>query len=72
MTRKALSKLNEQQMHYCTVLSCLINRAKSKGVSADKECGKLRGYLECLADMEVITPFEMKSLYLWFFSENRF
>lgn len=71
MTREALSKLNEKQLHYCTVLSDLINRAKSKGVSADKERGKLRGYLKCLADMGVITDYEMKSLYLWFFSENR-
>lgn len=71
MTKKALSKLNEKQLRYCETLSDLINRAKSKGVSADKERGKLRGYLECLADTGVITDFEMKSLYLWFFSENR-
>ncbi len=72
MTKEALGKLNEKQLHYCKVLSCLISRGKSKGISVDNECGKLRGYLECLADMGVITANEMKSLYLWFFSENSF
>lgn len=72
MTQEALSKLNEKQLHYCKVLSELISREKSKGFSADNEHGKLRGYLQCLADMGVISDFEMKSLYLWFFSENRF
>lgn len=71
MTKEALSKLNEKQLHYCATLSCLISREKIKGRSADKERGKLRGYLECLADTGVITDLEMKSLYLWFFSENR-
>lgn len=71
MTKEALNKLNEKQLHYCKVLSCLISRGKSKGISTDNELGKLRGYLECLADMGVITAYEMGSLYLWFFSENR-
>lgn len=37
----------------------------------EKETGKLRGYLECMEDIGVITHNEMKALYLWFFTENR-
>lgn len=72
MTEKALSKLNETQINYCALLSSSINRARSNGDNADKERGKLRGYLECLADLGVITALELKTLYLWFFSKNRF
>ena len=64
ITQKALNKLNEKQERYCATLSFIISEERRKGVSADKERGKLRGYLECLADMGVITAYEMKSLYL--------
>ena len=33
----------------------------------EKDSGKLRGYWECLEQMEVLKNFEMKSLYLCFF-----
>ncbi len=73
MTREALNKLNEQQLKYCKTLSVLIARDRGNGAKEqyEKDSGKLRGYLECLEQMEVLTNYEMKSLYLWFFSENR-
>lgn len=73
MTREALNKLNEQQLKYCTTLSVLIARDRENGAKeqCEKDSGKLRGYLECLEHMEVLTNYEMRSLYLWFFSENR-
>lgn len=73
MTREALNKLNEQQMNYCTTLSVLIARDRENEAKElfEKDKGKLRGYLECLEQMEVLTNYEMKSLYLWFFSESR-
>lgn len=73
MTRGALNKLNEQQMNYCTTLSVLIARDRENGAKEQcaKGSGKLRGYLECLEQMEVLTNYEMRSLYLWFFSESR-
>lgn len=73
MTREALAKLNKKQIQYCTTLSVLISRDRERGVQClvDKESGKLRGYLECLEDMKVLTNSEMKALYLWFFSEKR-
>lgn len=71
MVREALNKLNEKQLHYCETLSCLISREKSKGRSAEREHGKLRGYLDCLADMGVVTVYESGSLYLWFFEKDR-
>jgi len=73
MTKKALEKLNEKQLHYCETLSVLISRDRENELkeSFEKDSGKLRGYLECMEHMEIITNSEMKALYLWFFSESR-
>ena len=73
MTREALNKLNEKQMNYCKTLSVLIDRAKRKGLKEENERtrGKLRGFLECMEQMEILSHYEVKALYLWFISENR-
>lgn len=73
MTKKALEKLNEKQMAYCKTISALIARARTNGLKEEFErnSGKLRGFLECLCQMEVITGEEVKTLYLWFFADNR-
>lgn len=73
MTKEALKKLNEKQLNYCETMSVLIARDRQKGVKEqyEKDSGKLRGYLECMEHMEVISHSEMKALYLWFFSESR-
>ena len=73
MTREALNKLNEKQMNYCTTLSVLIARDKnnSNKLQYEKDSGKLRGFLDCLMQMNIITLSEMKALYLWFFTEDR-
>ena len=73
MTREALDKLNEKQMNYCKTLSVLIDRAKRKGLKEESERarGKLRGFLECMEQMEILSHYEVKALYLWFISENR-
>lgn len=73
MTREALSKLNEKQMKYCVTLSVVINidRKRNAKEQHERDCGKLRGFLECLTQMNVINANELKSLYLWFFSEDR-
>lgn len=73
MTKKALEKLNAKQRNYCETLSAIINRARSNGAKDDFErhCGKLRGFLECLCQMEVITGSELKALYMWFFEKDR-
>lgn len=73
MTREALNKLNEKQMSYCKTMSALIARAREKSLKEEFErrCGELRGFLECLCQMEVIKGTESRVLYLWFFSENR-
>lgn len=73
MAKEALAKLNAKQTNYLEVLSSLINRAKVNNLQMefDNKRGKLRGYLECLCDMGVITASEVKALYLWYFSENR-
>lgn len=73
MIRKALKKLNEENLHTLNNYSAAIERARVNRLKEEFErySGKLRGYLECLSDMEVITRAELKSLYLWFFEEYR-
>ena len=73
ITREALKKLNEKQMNYCKTLSALIDRAKIKGLKEENERnrGKLRGFLECMEQMELLSGYEVKALYLWFISGNR-
>lgn len=55
MTREALKKLNKKQMNYCQTLSVLIAKDREDGVKEQHEndCGKLKGYLECLEGMKV-------------------
>lgn len=72
--KKSLEKLNEKQLDYSKTLSALIERARKNALKEEFErnCGKLRGYLECLCQMDVITGQDLKSLYLWFFEANRY
>lgn len=73
MTIEALNKLNKKQLNYCKTLSLLIDRAKRKGLKEENERsrGKLRGFLECMEQMEILSHYDVKALYLWFISENR-
>lgn len=73
MVKKALEKLDQKQIRYLQTISALIDRARKKGLKEEYErnSGKLRGFLECLTQMEVITGSDLKSLYLWFFEEDR-
>ena len=73
MVREALQKLNEKQLNYLSTISAFIERARTNSLKEEFErnSGKLRGFLECLCQMEVITGTEVKSLYLWFFETDR-
>lgn len=73
MTKEALTKLNEKQMQYCKTLSSLIHRYNEQHQQMDntKFRGKLRGYLECLRDVDVLTEYEMRGLYLYFIEADR-
>lgn len=73
MTREALNKLNEKQMNYCKTMSAIIkiDRQSWNHLQYERDCGKLRGFLECLMQMNVINVNEMKALYLWFSTEDR-
>ena len=72
-----MKKLDEKQLKYCKTASALIDRARKKGIGiefereVERESKKLRGYLECLADMCILSKVELKSLYLWFFTGDR-
>lgn len=74
MTKEALLKLNEEQLNYCKTMSFLIDKDRKERahLQYEKDTGKLRGFLECLKQMKIITVNEMRALYLWFFSENRY
>lgn len=71
--RDALNKLNERQMKYCKTLSSLIEKDRNKGVKEqyERDAGMLRGFLECLEQLEIITMNDLRCLYLWFFAEDR-
>ena len=73
MTEQALAKLNEKQLNYLKTISVLIDRARENNLKAEFErnAGKLRGYLECMFQNEIITGIELKALYLWFFENDR-
>lgn len=73
MIKTALAKLSNEQMLYCKALSFNICRARAKGLEATYENtkGKLRGFLECLYQMKVISISERMALYHWFFTEDR-
>ena len=67
-TNQAYAKLNEQQKTYIKTISALIKRATENGLVEENErCrGKLRGYLECLFQMEIISKTDLQALYLYF------
>ena len=73
MIKETLEKLNEKQASALKTYSALIERARANGLKEEFErnAGKLRGFLECLCQMETITGAELKSLYLWFFEKDR-
>ena len=73
MIREALNKLNEKQMNYCKTMSVVIaiDKVNLLKLQYERDCGKLRGFLDCLMQMNVITVNEMKALYLWFITENK-
>lgn len=73
MIKKSLNKLSKNQLHTLSVYSNLIDHARvNKNVKEfELYAGRLRGYLECLYQLEVITSVELKSIYLWFFEQNR-
>lgn len=74
MTKQTLEKLNDEQMNYCKAQSKIIDRTRKNGLKAEfeKNSGKLRGFLECMCQMKIITDTELKLLYLYFCSENRY
>lgn len=73
MIREVLNKLNEKQMNYCKTMSVVIaiDKVNLLKLQYERDCGKLRGFLDCLMQMNVITINEMKALYLWFITGNR-
>lgn len=74
MIKRALEKLSENQIRYCKTMSHIINSARDNEARFEYEryTGKLRGYLECLRDLNYISGLEMRDLYSWFLEKNRY
>ena len=72
MTR-ILKKISKKSVKKLESYSKKIEDArKEKDVfELERNAGKLRGYLECLWHFEKISYTELKTLYLWYFEENR-
>ena len=72
MTREALNKLNENQIKYCKTLSKLIetDRENKSLYQYERDCGKLKGYLDCLRDIGILSRAEIMGLFLYFYSEK--
>lgn len=72
-TSESIEKLNCKARDYCELLSSLIESHRSLGRCEylAKDSGKLRGYLQALEDVGIISSVEKKQLYLWYFEKNR-
>lgn len=64
-----LKKLNGKQLSYCKVANGVISEAieKENVLLQTEEAGRLRGYLDCMGDMGILTEVEVKQLYVYFF-----
>ncbi|MBO5969172.1 MAG: racemase [Clostridia bacterium] len=73
MLKKALEKLNDKQRNYCDTQSRIIARTCALGLEEENERnrGRLRGFLECLCQSEIITGAELKALYLYFVTKSQ-
>lgn len=65
---EAYEKLHSIQQTYLQTESVLIKRAMENGLVEENERhrGKLRGYLECLQQMGIISGTDLRALYLYF------
>lgn len=72
-TKEALSKLNDKQIKTLKTLSAVLNDSKAKGNAfyTEEYKNKIRGYLECLVDAEVISRFDQRFLFAWFYDDHR-
>lgn len=70
LVKDALKKMNETQLCYCRTASRIIKKNTKNGLKEfrEKEAGKLRGYLECMENMGIISNIELKALYMYFFT----
>lgn len=69
---EALAKLDDRMRQWCTAQSVLIDCYRNSCLfSYENHCGKLRGYLECLCQCDVIAPKDIRTLYIYFSIEDR-
>lgn len=67
-TNQAYEKLNTAQKDYLKTEAAIIKRAMKNGLIEENERhrGKLRGFLECLLQMDIISGTDLRALYLYF------
>lgn len=68
MTMNAIKKLSDKAKAFCEFEQKEIRRYNANGQRqfAIEEIRKLRGYLQCLKDMDCITFREMQALYIFY------
>ena len=68
MTKKAIEKLPVQCRGYCERMKCLIKQSIENGNAQQRteDSRKLRGYVECLKDMGILTTIEMRAVYMYY------
>ena len=67
-TKKAIEKLSKKARAYCGFRQTEIRKYTASGQTGfvKEEMRKLRGYLQCLMDMECITYTDMQALYIFY------
>lgn len=73
VVEQALHKLTEKHVEECLIISAIIAIKKAEN-SIDEVTynnGKLRGYLHCLFQLEIIDWIDEKALYEWFSNQDR-
>lgn len=68
LTKEAIKKLPDKCRSYCETISVLISRAILDGRDRDRMeySKKLRGYVECLHDLGVLSQYEMRAVYMYY------
>ena len=71
-TRTALDKLPEKCRETLETHGELITKARLSGLHNDhiERRKKVRGYLECLEDLGILSATDMRCLYIYYTSRN--
>ena len=66
MTKEAIEKLPDQCRRFCEIQHALIRHSILNGFEQQRteDAKKLRGYIECLKDLGILTDTEVRAIYM--------